>query len=88
MFGLLVYVAHCPTDTIGQWSQRGPPRVVFFSPLPSQNEGAGKLNSSRISDSAWFYFFSNPPPPPLRTVGGFLTNKDLQLNDSSCQTKV
>lgn len=25
----LVYVAHCPTDTIGQWSQRGP-RVFFF----------------------------------------------------------
>lgn len=48
---LVVYVAHCPSDTIGQKSERGPLVFFFFF----SNGGVGKFNSRRITDSAPFF---------------------------------
>lgn len=49
---------------------------VFLGFFFSSDEGVGKFNSRHV---AGFFFL---------TVGGFFLNKELKLNDSSCQTKV
>lgn len=61
------------TAPVTQLDNRASVVHMFFS-----NGGSWKV---KFQTHYWFC-------PVFRTVGGFLTNKDLQLNDSSCQTKV
>lgn len=71
-----IYSARCLCCALPQWHNWTIERAwstCFFS-----NGGSWKV---KFQTHYWFC-------PVFRTVGGFLTNKDLQLNDSSCQTKV